>query len=497
MLIKEVFDKSIEREIKKVVIAGTTDDPKIEEELEEYVITRQLRQYFADFFEFYKKGIIGNTEEVGVWISGFFGSGKSHFLNVLSYVLSNKTIQGKGIVDYLRDTDKINDPMVLADMKLAADTPTDVILFDIDAKGGNSSDHKRETIVNVFLRVFNDMQGFCGALPYVADLEANLSEEGRYEEFKTAFEEEYGKPWVESRNKFDFIQDDVVDVLVEMNYMSEAAARNWCEKTTTDYEITLDEFGDRVQKYIESKGNNHHIVFMVDELGQYIGDDSKLMLNVQTLRHQLSVKCDGKAWLIVTSQQDVDSIMQVKGNDFSKIQGRFKTLPLSSANVDEVIKKRLLKKKATPAQSLRLMFEQYSTPIKNNITFNDQVEKKLYSNADDFAAVYPFVPYHFKVLSLVMNSIRVHGASGKSVSEGERSMLELFTSAAKKSKDKEIGFLIPFDYFYDALADKLDHSHSSVIIKAYDNSKINPEHKTDNVFAINVLKTLFMIKYVF
>lgn len=81
------------------------------------------------------------------------------------------------------------------------------------------------------------------------------------------------------------------------------------------------------------------MVFLVDEIGQYIGDDSKLMLNLQTVTEELGKECMGKAWVIVTSQQDIDSITKVKGNDFSKIQGRFDTrLSLSSANVDAVIK---------------------------------------------------------------------------------------------------------------------------------------------------------------
>ena len=169
---------------------------------------------------------------------------------------------------------------------------------------------------------------------------------GRYDEFKAAFEEEYGDPWEESRQDFDFIQDSVVDALVSMDFMSEAAARNWCEKAVEPYTISIEDFAKRVKSYIERKGNNHHVVFLVDEIGQYIGDDSKLMLNLQTVTEELGKECMGKAWVIVTSQQNIDSITKVKGNDFSKIQGRFDTrLSLSSANVDAVIKKRILEKR--------------------------------------------------------------------------------------------------------------------------------------------------------
>ena len=235
----------------------------------------------------------------------------------------------------------------------------------------------------------------------------------------------------------------------------------------------------------------------MDEVGQYIGEDSNLMLNLQTVREELGKECNGKAWVIVTSQQDIDSITKVKGNDFSKIQGRFDTrISLSSANVDEVIKKRILDKNDTAAQMLRLLYEQKATTIKNKIKFNDGVEKKLYEDKDDFALVYPFVPYQFNLLASVLTSIRTHGASGKHLSEGERSMLAMFKESAMNYKEHEEGTLIPFHAFYDALENFLDHSHRGVIIKAYDSNFINPDHKTKDVFAINVLKTLFMIKYV-
>ena len=492
-----MFQKPIDREIQGVIIVGQGEETNVAQELEEYVVTRELQKHFADFFEAYKKGITGNTNEIGVWISGFFGSGKSHFLKILSYILANKEIDGKHAIDYFIDDNKISDAMVLSDMKLAAQTKNDVVLFNIDSKSDSNSKQNKDAIVNVFLKVFNEMQGFCGSLPHLADLESQLTDEGKYEAFKEAFKDEYGSEWEDSRHKFDFIQDDVVEALVKIDFMSEPAARNWCEKASETYRISIEDFAKRVKAYIDKKGENRHVVFMVDEVGQYIGDDSNLMLNLQTVREELSKECKGKAWVVVTSQQDVDSIMKVKGNDFSKIQGRFATrLALSSANVDEVIKKRILDKNETGAQTLRLLYEQKATIIKNLIVFNDGVEKKLYSDENDFALVYPFVPYQFNLLASVLTSIRTHGASGKHLSEGERSMLALFKESAVKIMGESEGAIVPFHRFYDALENFLDHSHRSVIIRAFDNSKINPEKKTNDVFAINVLKTLFMIKYI-
>lgn len=498
MLIREMFRKEIDREIQGVIIAGQGESCSVSQELDEYVVTRELQRHFRDFFAAYKKGVVGTTPKMGVWISGFFGSGKSHFLKIISYLLKNELVGGRRALDYFAEDQKIVDPTVLDDMQLAANTPVDAILFNIDAKSDSNSKQDKDAIVNVFLRVFNEMQGFCGSQPALADLERKLSDVGRFEEFKSAFDEAYGGAWEDSRQDFDFIQDTVVEVLSGgMGFMSESAARNWCEKAVEPYQISIEDFAKRVKTYIDRKGGNHHVVFLVDEIGQYIGEDSKLMLNLQTVTEELGKECMGKAWVIVTSQQDIDSITNVKGNDFSKIQGRFDTrLSLSSANVDEVIKRRILEKNDTAAQSLRLLYEQKETDIRNKILFTGDAEKKLYADGDDFAAIYPFVGYQFNLLASVLTAVRTHSASGKHLSEGERSMLAMFKESAEQLKEREAGALVPFHMFYDAMEKFLDHSHKGVIIRAQDNSHINPDRQEEDVFAVNVLKVLFLIKYV-
>ena len=491
MQLKDMFVKPIDRDIQGVIIVGQGEETNVAQELEEYVVTKELQKHFADFFAAYKKGILGTTPKMGVWISGFFGSGKSHFLKILSYLLENRQVGEQTALDYFTEDKKITDSMVLADIRLAAETPSDVVLCNIDSKSDTGSKQNKDAIVNVFLRVFNEMQGYCGALPHLADLEQQLTEAGRMKEFEEAFEDEYGKSWKENRHKFDFIQDTVVDVLADMDFMSEHAARNWCEKAAEPYQISIEDFAKRVKAYIDSKGKNHHVVFLVDEIGQYIGEDSKLMLNLQTVTEELGKECKGKAWVIVTSQQDIDSITKVKGNDFSKIQGRFDTrLSLSSANVDAVIKKRILDKTDTAAQTLRLLYEQKATIIKNLIVFNDGVEKKLYSGAKDFTEVYPFIPYQFNLLASVLTSIRTHGASGKHLSDGERSMLALFKESAARLKNEEMGVIVPFHLFYDALENFLDHSHRGVILRAYDKERRQNEALVEKLRNMSVKDAL-------
>ena len=491
MQIKDMFEKQIDRDIKGVIKVGQSDEENVYQELDEYVVTKELLKHFRDFFDNYEKGINGYTDKMGVWISGFFGSGKSHFLKILSYLLKNSVVEGKRAIEYFTDGKKIEDPMLIAKMTNSGTISSDVMLFNIDSKGSAKVGSGKEAIVEVFMKVFNEMQGYCGSIPYLAEFERQLDNEGRFEEFKEKFEELAGAPWEKKRQAFAVIQDKIVKTIVSMDFMSEEAARNWCKNAKGSYDLSIEKFVSLVKEYCERKGPNHHVIFLVDEIGQYIADDTQLMLNLQTIVEDLGTACRGKAWVIVTSQEDIDSITKTKGNDFSKIQGRFDTrLSLSASNVDEVIRKRILEKNEIAESALKLLYEQKESIIKNLITFTtDTADKKLYTDKTDFADCYPFIPYQFNLLGQVLTAVRTHGASGKHLSDQSRSMLALFQESAVRLKDSQEGVLVPFSYFYDPLHKFIDHQHSQVISGAEDNSRLDE-------FDIELLKVLFMIKYV-
>ena len=206
MQIKNMFEKQIDRDIKGVIKVGQSDEENVYQELDEYVVTKELLKHFRDFFNNYEKGVDGYTDKMGVWISGFFGSGKSHFLKILSYLLKNSTVEGKRAIEYFTDGKKIEDPMLIAEMTKAGTIESDVILFNIDSKGSAKVGSGKEAIVEVFMKVFNEMQGYCGSIPYLAEFERQLDNEGRFEEFKAKFEANAGAPWEKKRQAFAVIQ---------------------------------------------------------------------------------------------------------------------------------------------------------------------------------------------------------------------------------------------------------------------------------------------------
>ncbi|MCB5955577.1 BREX system P-loop protein BrxC [Enterococcus sp. CWB-B31] len=500
MLIKDMFVKSIDRDIKGVIKVGQNEEENKKQELEEYVVTNELKGKFRDFFDSYNQSINHPTDNIGVWISGFFGSGKSHFLKILSYLLDDTEVDGKHALEYFKEDNKIDDGMTLANMERASKISSDVILFNIDAesksKGNGESD--KDPIVDVFLRVFNKMRGYYGGNPYIAEMEAQLDEDSKYEEFQEAFQraDKRGRSWKENRNKFRYVQPAIKQALVDIGYMDEQAAENLMAGMKNTFEMSAKEFAVLVQNYLKTKPANHHIIFLVDEVSQYIGNNSSLMLNLQTIVEELGTAAKGQAWVIVTGQEAIDQLTVIKGKDFSKIQGRFRTrITLNSHDVEEVIKRRILEKNERAAKSLEELYEANSSFIRNLIIFEQAAEMKLYQSGKDFATVYPFVPYQFNLLGDVLTAIRENSSSGKHLSEGERSLLASFQESAIGFMTEEEGVLIPFSAFYEPLSRFLDHGHSTVVAHAKKNSFVNPNNE-ENPLTLRVLKVLFMIKYV-
>lgn len=486
-----MFLKSIERDIRGVIKVAQTSDKDIHNELDEYVVTQELNKHLSKFYENYQRGIVGKTDKMGVWISGFFGSGKSHFLKILAYLLENRMVENEYPVNLFED--KIKDPLVYANMKKAADIETEVVLFNIDSKSSLDNKSKEDAILRVFMKVFYEHRGYYGDIPGVAEMEKYLDKQGRFEAFKQEFQSLVGESWEERRSTFYFDQDFVIEALGKVINLSEASARKWIEEKVDDFEMDIQTFAKDVKEYIDSKGPNFHLVFLVDEIGQYIGDNRNLMLNLQTLTEDLGTYAEGKVWVMVTSQESIDSIIKVKGDDFSRIQGRFDTrLSLSSISVDEVIKKRILEKQPHVTDKLKAIYPEKSAILKNLISFRESTaDLRGYDHEQEFAEVYPFIPYQFKLLQNVFEQVRKHGSSGKHLSEGERSMLSAFKEAALYYKEAEEGTLIPFYAFYDTIKEFLNPAISRVI----EGAKENPALKDDE-FNIDLLKVLFMIKYV-
>lgn len=498
MQIESLFKRPIRRSINGVIKADQNDAASIWQELDEYVVTKELDTHLRRFFESYLAAINRPDEasgKVGVWISGFFGSGKSHFLKILSYLLENKQASSAGearnAIDFFKD--KIGDAMLFADIQRAVSNDTEVLLFNIDSKADASDG--RDTILRVFLKVFNEKLGFCGDHPHIAHMERTLSAKGVYEVFRSTFAAEAGEPWEAARDAYSFHLDALAKALSAALKQDVPDAEAWMTRFEAGFSLTVENFAGWIKDYLDKRGPKHRIVFLVDEIGQFIGKDTHLMLSLQTITENLGTACNGRAWVVVTSQEDIDAVIgevrAARANDFSKIQGRFKTrLSLSSANVDEVIQTRLLEKPDAVADQLKAIYRDKADILKNQLSFTNLGRTfKAFTDEDHFAAVYPFAPYQFQLVQRIFESIRKAGATGLHLARGERSLLDAFQSATTSVADQNVGLLVPLYRFYPSIESFLEGVVKSTIDNATQNTSLQP-------FDVQLLKTLFLVRYV-
>jgi hypothetical protein len=490
MKVKEIFKKDIFRNINGVVQAGQLDHDTIKNELEEYVMTEEVTEYFQNFYENYTLAYKNPTKDIGVWLSGFFGSGKSHFLKILSYLLDGKEVDGKKPYEYF--IEKTNNQNLLSMMQEVDGKNSDALLFNIDSMSSSGASSK-ERIVEVFLRVFNRHLGYSDTL-WLADMERQLDEEGKYETFKEQIQNLFTTNWEDFRLKAVIRRKKIIQALVETGY-DEETADSFFEISKNNFSMNSEQLSKLIANYCRNRGSGYRLIFLVDEVGQYIGTDVNLMLNLQTVVEDVGGASKGQAWIIVTSQEKIKAVANIHNtNDFSKIQGRFATrINLSSANTDEVIKRRILEKTEPAEKTLKMTYEPIEQLVRNRLSF-DQNSTQLrsgYRTSEEFAALYPFIPYQVDLLQKVFNKIRIHGEGGTSLAHGERSLLKAFQDAAKMNAEEPIGNLVTLAEFFPSIRSFLETSITRTISRAEDRSRNNEGITKED---ISVLKVLYLIK---
>lgn len=489
MKINQFFQKDIHRNIETVIKAD--DRENISDEVAEYVITHEIGNKIRDFFSGYKDYAGAN----GVWISGFFGSGKSHLLKILSYVLENKEFDGYHSGELFAEKIE-NDQILKADVISASKIPSESILFNIDQQSQITSKANQDAILKVFYKVFYDHLGFYGFQPHVAEFEMWLNRNGQLADFISLFNSKSNVSWEKARIDYydPIVTDTIAEVLGEINKKPAEDYEDILDKLEENSKQSIDDFCDRVMEYIKAQGPHFRLNFFVDEIGQYISENTKLMLNLQTIAETLAIKTKGRSWILVTSQEDMEKVVgdmsKTQQNDFSRIQARFKIkIPLTSANVDEVIEKRLLKKSDSATQLLKDTYQKEHVHLSTLISFSDSgVQFKGLQGDKDFVNKYPFLPYQFDLFQQCRRALSTHNAfQGKHASVGERSMLGVFQQVIKAIGEGDEKTIVGFDRMYEGIRNELRGEIQSSIILA--------EKNISNQMAIRVLKTLFMVKY--
>jgi hypothetical protein len=493
--IQGLFAKPVDRPIDGVIKAD--DERHLYVELDEYVVTREVSKGLGAFTDAY----LHNPTANGVWISGFFGSGKSHLLKMLSLLLdSEKRLppeqtgeQGSRPVEILLP--KVEDEIIRADLKKATAIPARSLLFNIDQKFDGIGGTHEAPVLEVFMKVLNELQGYYGNQGYVAQFEHDLNKRGQFEAFKQTYQRVNGRSWENDRDALATVtKRSFAKAYAEQFGGSEEDAIKVVSDAKDSYRLSIEGFAARVKEYLNSQQPGFRLNFFVDEAGQFIGQERSRLLNLQTVVESLATATDGRATVFITSQADLEGILgQVKfeqADDLSKIQGRFKTkLTLASADVQEVIQRRLLAKDPDEPEQLIAIYEQEKENFTTLFRFGDgSIQLKGWLDCQGFCGLYPFHPYQLSLFQQAIQSLATHSIfEGRNMAVGERSMLSVFQEVAKAIKELPVGRLASFDQLYDGIRDVIRADKQQTMVMAQNQL---------GELELRILKALFLLKWV-
>lgn len=353
---------------------------------------------------------------------------------MLALLLENDEVEGLRAIEIF-ERKLAGNPMLAGALRKAVSIPSRSVLFNIDQKADVISKTDVEALLAVFQKVFDEMCGYYGKLPHIAQFERDLDSRGKLQAFREAFMRSSGKAWERGREQ----------ALMEGKHIAAAFAevtgdevKDVLGQYRKDTKVSIEDFANNVKSWIDAQGPKFRLNFFVDEVGQYIADNVKLMTNLQTIAESLNTKCKGQAWIVVTAQQDMGSVIgdltAQQENDFSKIQARFANrMPLNSQDVAEVIQRRLLAKTEAGQITLGNLYDSEENNLRTLFDFGDNSFKfRNFSGKDQFVASYPFPNYQYDLFQRAIMGLSQHNAfEGKHSSVGERSMLGVFQEDRK------------------------------------------------------------------
>ena len=505
MKLRELYNKPINRPVNPAVSATKFDPDTERTEIQEYVFTDEILNGLFRILNAIKNN--EPYDHVGIWIDGYYGSGKSHFLKYLDYCITPRTCDDA--LSRMLDAVKAIDPMddrhnlsfdyeqILSIANWLKRATIDTCIFNLETSYDNSTD-KKKAFLHVFWNEFNGKRGFNKFnITLAQNLEKPLYEKGVFEQFKQRILDEAEADWNDPGVAADIIDNEldwVLDIAVELApTLDKESIRERIIKRDTN--MSIDRFGMELAAYLKDKGDNYRLILLADEVSQFINKERDRYLNLQEIITKLSEACDNKVWVACTAQQDLSEIMDdchiaEEKDKEGKIKGRFEVkVSLKGTQPEVITQKRILDKKEEVKTALEQLYDKQKAAF--GLQFKLPNAYESYTSKEEFVDYYPFVPYQFKLIMQVFNSFLNLGYVAKEVKGNERSIIKVIHSTAKTNAESEVGKFISFDELYNNMFEEGLQARGQ---KAVNNAlEIAKTYDRDPKLARRVANILFMI----
>lgn len=488
--IGSLFANDVTRQIEEVIKVDQDDEAVIVGEIDEYVVTDSIKRHFLDVLERYQETPQKPHEGAAVWVSGFFGSGKSSFAKLLGLSLENRMLEGAPAGK--RFADQVGDPRLSVVLNAIGEKiPTHAVIFDVSTDRGIRSGNQMltEIMYSLFLKSLDYAKDID-----LAELEIGLESEGKLPAFEAAYKEEYGKDWNQERGLLAFATNKASLIMHKLDPKTFPLADSWAKGRSKPV-VNVALLGERVVELMARRKPGHSLVFVVDEVGQFVARDIQKMLDLQSIVQQLGMRGKGRFWTIVTSQERLSEL--VSGLDDKKIElGRLMDrfpmqVHLEPSDIAEVTSRRVLNKNADAQSALGKLFEDHRARLDVNSRVTADVRLPELSR-ERFVDLYPLLPYQIDLIIDVVSGLRTQGGASKHVGGANRTIIklaqQLLINPQTKMAERKVGELVTLDQVYDLISGNI----SSDIRGKIDSIPARSDHP----MAQSVAKVVCLLQFV-
>jgi hypothetical protein len=474
-LIKSLFANNIHRRIEEVIKVDQTSEDILSDEINEYVVTDAIRSYYTNIFDAYRETPNKPHEGIAIWVSGFFGSGKSSFAKMLGLSIENRTIAGVSAGALFAQRAGDNKLQVLL-KAINEKIPTHAVIFDVSTDRGIRSGN--QSLTEIMYGLFLQSLGYAKDLD-LSELEIALEEKGQLEKFEQEYRRLFKKEWSSEKGKVAFALSEASRVLHSLDPATYPVADSWVKAVKNKADISPGRLGERANELMKRRRPGQSLMFVVDEVGQFVARDVQKMLDLQAVVQSLGVKGRGKHWIVVTSQEKLGEL--VSGLDDKKIElarlmDRFPLqVHLEPSDISEVTSRRVLSKNAGAQKALGDLFDAHRGRFTEHTRLTADIKLPELTR-DSFIDLYPLLPYQIDLIIQVVSGLRTQGGASKHVGGANRTIIklaqQLLINPAVNLADLPVGAVARLDQVYDlvegnigsevrakisAIAKELDH----------------------------------------
>ncbi len=455
--IAQLFAREIDRRIEEVIKVDDSDEARIREELAEYVVTDSLKKQQAGILDAYLEAFRKPHEGTAVWISGFFGSGKSSFAKMLGVAIQDRQLEGVGAAGLLCNQLHDNKTEVLL-KQVVEHVPTEAVIFDVSTDRGIRQGN--QSITEIMYRLFLQNLGYARELD-LAELEITLEGDGRLDAFRDKYLALYGQAWDHEKGKPAIAINRASAVMHALEPQTFNAQDSWLKGAKGRGDITPNLLADRCLELMKRRRpNKRNLLFVVDEVGQFVARDAGKLEDLRAVVERLGQRGLGRIWVMVTSQEALSEL--VSGLDSTrielpKVKDRFPLqVHLEPSDIAQVTSQRVLAKNAAAETRLRKLFDDNRARLESHTRIHAPNLALPGLTADGFMSLYPLLPYQVDMIISVVSGLRTQGGASKHVGGANRTIIklaqQLLIHPDVDLQNQAIGTLATLDRIYDLVS---------------------------------------------